>query len=123
MREDYQRASARVIASAAWRLANMDPMVPRTSLGDAPPRQRLGIYLGENAMVDDVVKGSLAARAGMQEGDRLVRIDEVTIQNRQDIRRAMGKKSARRKVVWQRGEEQLAAWFDWEKDRVEQTTP
>ncbi len=123
VREDYQRASARVIASAAWRLANMEPMVPRTSLGESAPRQRLGIYLGEKAMVDDVVKGSLAARAGLQEGDRLLRIDDVHVQNRQDIRQAMNKKANRRKVVWQRGEKQLAAWFDWKNDRVETTEP
>ena len=68
VRPDYQRATARVVASAAWRLANMEPMVPRSGMGEPPKRQRLGIYLGENGKLDGVVEGSLAARAGMKEG-------------------------------------------------------
>ncbi|MHC4823097.1 MAG: M28 family metallopeptidase [Planctomycetota bacterium] len=120
VRPDYQRATARVVASAAWRLANMEPMVPRDSLGAAAPkRQRLGIYMGENGTLDGVVEGGLAARAGMKKGDVILSIGETKIADLRDVRSAMRKEADRRKVTWQRGDQIFAAWLDWKNDSVE----
>lgn len=119
VREDYQRFTARVVASAAWRLANMEPMVPRDSIETPKERQRLGLFLGEDAKLDGVADDSLAKRAGMKAGDTLLSIDDVKIESLRDIRKAMRKDANRRKVMWKRGEETFSAWFDWEEDSVE----
>ncbi|MDA1261199.1 MAG: M20/M25/M40 family metallo-hydrolase, partial [Planctomycetota bacterium] len=46
---DYQRYTARIVASTAWRLANAETMVPRDEMRKAsPPRRRMGISLGDD---------------------------------------------------------------------------
>ncbi|MDA0667826.1 MAG: M20/M25/M40 family metallo-hydrolase [Planctomycetota bacterium] len=122
VREDYQRFTARVVASAAWRLANMEPMVPRDDMGTPKKRQLLGINLGESSKLENVSDGSLAHRAGMKKGDTLLSIGDVAITNMGDIRKAMRDDADRRKVSWKRGEETFSAWFDWKKDSVEAIT-
>jgi len=119
VREDYQRFTARVVASAAWRLANMDPMVPRDGMGVQKKRQRLGIFLGDNSKLESIVDGSLASRAGLKAGDTLISIGDVKIEGLRDIRKAMNNDAERRKVTWKRGEETFSAWFDWKEDSVE----
>ena len=119
VREDYQRFTARVVASSAWRLANMNQMLPRDGMGAPRKRQRLGISLEDGAKLNSVSDGSLAQRAGMKKGDTLISIGDVAISGLGDIRKAMRSDDDRRKVSWKRGEETFSAWFDWEKDSVE----
>ncbi|MFK5956921.1 MAG: M20/M25/M40 family metallo-hydrolase [Planctomycetota bacterium] len=119
VRPDYQRATARVVAAAAWRLANMDPMVPRDSITKPKKRQLLGVFLGEKSSLDSVNDGSLAAKAGLKAGDVLVSIGATEIKGIRDIRKAMQTNEDRRLVTWKRGEETHSAWFDWKNDSVE----
>ena len=122
VREDYQRFTARVVASSAWRLANMDQMLPRDGIGTPKKPQRLGISLAEKSKLNSVSDGSLAHRAGMKTGDTLVSIGDVAITGIGDIRKAMRGDADRRKVTWKRGEETFSAWFDWKEDSVEAIT-
>ena len=120
VRQDYQRATARVVASAAWRMANMEPMLPREE--NRKP-QRLGVYMGEGNRIDGISEEGMAAMAGMQKGDLLVSIDGASITGNRDIRRALRGDGQQRKVVWQRGEEVFAAIFDYKEGKVEMTQP
>lgn len=120
VRQDYQRATSRVVASAAWRVANMDQMLPREE--NRKP-QRLGVFMGEGNLLDGVSEGGMAEKAGMLKGDRLVSIDGAEVSSNRDIRRALRGDGDRRKVVWQRGEETFAAIFDYKEGKVEKTEP
>ena len=119
------RATVRVVASAAWRLANMEQMVPREEMlrgqrPARPPGRRLGVFLGEDALVlTGVSQDGLAGKAGMQEGDRLVSIGGVELADRAALGPALRAEGERKLIVWMRGETRMSAWFDWEKNAVE----
>lgn len=116
VRQDYQRATSRVVASAAWRVSNMDSMLPRE---ENKKPQRLGVFMGEGNKIDGVSDEGMAAEAGMMKGDQLVSIDGIAIASTRDIRKALRESGDRRTVVWQRGEEVFTAIFDYKANKVE----
>lgn len=116
VRQDYQRATARVVASAAWRMSNMESMLPRE---ENKKPQRLGVFMGEGNKIDGVSEEGMAAEAGMLKGDQLISIDGVTISSTRDIRKALRADGQRRKIVWKRGEEMFSAIFDYKAKKVE----
>ena len=123
---EYQRFSARVIASGAWRIANMEPMVPRGNL----PQQRggnrkaLGVFLAEDGVtIDSVSDGGLAKKAGIVKGDRLLSIGDAKVDSRGSLRRAIRGAGDRAKVTWQSGETVKAAIFDWKESKTEPAQP
>jgi hypothetical protein len=123
----FQRGTARVVASAAWRLANMEQAVPREDMGSRanrgnrrgdPNRLRLGVFLGDGMQIDDLVDDGLAAKSGMTKGDVLVSINGKAISGMSDVSAAL--KSVENKVakvVWKRGDKLMAATFNW-KDKT-----
>jgi hypothetical protein len=114
----FQRGTARVVASAAWRLANMEQAVPRGDMGSRKPRLRLGVFLGDGMTIDDLVDGSLAAQSGMTKGDVLVRVNGKAIKTMSDVSAALKSvKNKVAKVVWKRGDKLMAATFNW-KDKT-----
>jgi carboxypeptidase Q len=122
---DYQRSTARVVAATAWRLANAETMVPRDDMATtSSPRHRMGVVLGDDGVtVQSVAEGSLAAKAGLKAGDKILRIDARAVDGQTALREALNADGERKLVVWQRGEEQLAAWIDWEKQTTEPALP
>ena len=122
----FQRGTARVVASAAWRLANMEQAVPREDMGvranrgnqrGDPNRLRLGVFL-DGVQIDDIVDGSMAAKSGLAKGDVLVSINGKSVKAMGDISTAL--KSVENKVakvVWKRGDKLMAATFNW-KDKT-----
>ena len=117
----YQEHSAKVIAMTAWRLANLEEMLPRDDIISEEPQRRrtVGVYLDDNdgLKVSGLVEGGLASKAGLKAGDRLVQIGDRKLQSAGDLRRALRDGDDRMRIVVQRGEEQLAFVFDW-KDRT-----
>jgi|FLOH01.1.fsa_nt_gi carboxypeptidase Q len=116
----FQRGTARVVAAAAWRLANMNQAVPRedmgsrTTRGNQENRRRLGVFLGEGMEIDELVDGSLAAKAGMSKGDVLVSINGTAMHALSDVGAALrAVQGNTATVVWKRGEVLMAAEFDW----------
>jgi len=125
---EYQRFSARVIAAGAWRLANMEPMVPRENLPQGRARggnrKMLGVSLGEDGVtVESVVDNGLAKQAGLQKGDRILKIGDQTIATQSDLRSGIRAAGDRAKVIWQRGEAKMAAIFDWKAKKTESSQP
>lgn len=111
--EEDQRHSARVVAVAAWRLANEPELLPREGL-TTPPR-RLGVSLAQGTLrIERVGRGSLAEKAGLQPGDVLVQVDGTALQDEGDLRRAVRGGGARKDVVVDRNGQRLAFWVDWE---------
>ncbi len=121
---EYQRFTSRVVAATAWRLANAETMVPRSDLpagGEGRmPRRRLGIQPGEDgATIAGLTEGGLAASAGMKVGDKILKIGEREVKDMQTLFEGLNAEGDRKMVVWQRGNEKLAAWLDWEKKTAE----
>ena len=126
---DYQDFTSRVVASGAWRVANMEQAVPREAMtdpnrgrgGGRPVNRRaLGVNLEDGGLaLSAVTADGLAAKAGMKVGDLLVAIGDTRLKSVEDLRGAVRGGDARRLVVWKRGETLHAAWFDWDKQTAE----
>ncbi|MCH2100723.1 MAG: M20/M25/M40 family metallo-hydrolase [Planctomycetes bacterium] len=98
-RADYQDFTTRVVASAAWRFANTEQAVPRTDMFGAP-RKRLGFRVsGDGITVESLTPGGKAEAAGIQVGDKVVKIDKTSISSRNDLRAAMRATSESTEVV------------------------
>lgn len=127
----YQRGTARVVASAAWRLSNMNQAVPRDDMGQRQQRQqrdpnakRVGVYLGEGMLINDLVSNGLAAKAGMAKGDVIISVDGKKITNQGELGRTLkGLKKDSAKIVWKRGDKLMAATFDWKAKTAVTTEP
>ena len=74
---EFQKHSAIVIAIGAWGIANLDGLLPRDGLravtGNAPRRQ-LGVQVDDEMVVQSVVPDSPAAKSGVKEGDRVLKL-------------------------------------------------
>jgi len=74
---EFQRHSALVIAIGAWGIANLDGLLPRDGLTAAAPpesRRQLGVQMDDEMIVLSVVAESPAAKAGVKEGDKLLKL-------------------------------------------------
>jgi carboxypeptidase Q len=114
---EYEVFTARMVASAAWRLANLPEMLPRSDIRGS--RRRLGVYLeGDTSVVRGLVKDGLAAQAGILEGDKILRIDGAKVAGSRDLRRALRASGKKKDVVVLRAGGEIAFWFDWEADNA-----
>jgi hypothetical protein len=107
---EYQIHSSIVIAVGAYGLANLDELLPRQGVGvpAAGPRRRLGLTLGEGAVVAFVREGSVAARAGVREGDVLLKLGDVSIAEGATLGEALQKAPAKAKLLVRREGKELA---------------
>jgi hypothetical protein len=100
---EFQRHSALIVAIGAWRLANLEGMVPRDGItaGPAPAdaRRLLGVQCDDDLTVNEVSPESPAEKAGIKAGDRIVRIAGKTVSDlvgmRQEIQLAPKETSVR----------------------------
>jgi len=123
---EYQLASVRVIASGAWRVANMNQALPRDFLASSgnsrrPQHDALGVFLGDGMAVDDLVKGGLAERAGIKAGDVLLQIGSVKLEKQSDLRKVLSDKEKQRVVTWLHQGKEVTATFDWKEDKILKT--
>ncbi|MCB9915899.1 MAG: M20/M25/M40 family metallo-hydrolase [Planctomycetes bacterium] len=115
-----QRHSARVIALAAWRFAELDHLVDRTRLRRPEPR-RMGVYLAreDSRVVENVVPGGLAEGAGWRVGDVIVAIDGMEVQDSKQIAAELQKGGPQKRVVLERGAERVESVLDYTDDPQE----
>ena len=111
--EDQQH-SALVVAISAYGFASLDELVDRTDMS-APEPRRMGVFLDGNA-VQRVIEDSLAAQAGWKEGDVIVAIDGVSVDDRGALQRAIQVGGSKKTVRLRRGEEELDTVIDWSGD-------
>ena len=76
---EFQMHSATVIAIGAWRLANLEDLVPRKGLvvrrtAGKGKRRRLGVQCDDDLTILSVVGDSAAQAAGLLEGDRILKL-------------------------------------------------
>jgi len=112
---EYQINSSIVIAVGALGIANLPDLLPRENLratGGGGGGRRLGVQLDDAMVIEEVVDGGLAAKIGLRVGDRLEKIGETKVADREELRTAMQEAPAKTKVVVVRGSESMA--FDVE---------
>ncbi|MBC8370353.1 MAG: M20/M25/M40 family metallo-hydrolase [Planctomycetes bacterium] len=119
----YQFASVRVIASSAWRMANMNQALPREILNQSqennrPQRHAIGVYLNNEMAVDDLVENGLAVKAGIKVGDIIVSVAGNEIKSLIDLRKALADNKDTREIIWTRQGTKMSAVFDWKNNKI-----
>jgi carboxypeptidase Q len=73
---EYQRHTSMVVAIGALRIADLPELLPRQGLTAPQAKRRLlGIQLDPDLVVTELVKDGPAQRAGVQSGDRILRLN------------------------------------------------
>jgi carboxypeptidase Q len=117
--DEYQRHSALVVAIAAWQLAQAPELLARDHLQPLP-RRVLGVQLDETTVVD-IDDDSLARRAGLRVGDRIVSLDGVAVTHDDELVLAIQRGAASKTLVIERKDEsaanqRLELVLDWSTD-------
>jgi hypothetical protein len=77
---EYQRHTSMVVAIGALKIADLPELLPRQGLTAKGGRKRqLGVQLDDEMKIQDVVKDSVADKAGLKAGDRLLKFNGVQI--------------------------------------------
>ena len=99
---EYERNSSIVIAVGALGIANLPELLSRENLR-APDTggggRRLGVELADDMTIEEVVEDGLAAKIGLSKGDRILKIGDRSIADRDELRTAMREAPAKTKVV------------------------
>ena len=131
--ERYEKYSSKVVALAAWRLANTDQMLPREDIlsnnsgGESrrPNRRMLGVYLSDEdgLTVESLVEEGMAAQVGWKAGDKVIQIDGTKLEAQGDLRRALRRGEAVKTIVLKRGDRLLSFRFDWDNNTAKASSP
>lgn len=116
---EYQRHSARTIAAGALAIANLDQLLPREGMLPPMPK-RLGVQTGEDLTIQKVVEDSLAEKAGLEEGDKIVQIGKSKVSNLQELREAIQASEGETEVRYVRDGVEKSATVEFETAKKEQ---
>ena len=114
---EYQRHTAIVVAIAALGIANLDEKLPRSGVGggrEIPERRMLGVNL-DGATVTGVVDESAADKAGLRDGDVLVELDGMKIEDTSSLRSAIDKAHKKCVLVITRDGQRMELSVEFEK--------
>ena len=112
---EYQRHSSVVAATGAWGLANLPELLTRENMkvrrgfsgGARRARRVLGVQFGDDGVtIGTVTKDSVAAKAGLKTGDKILKIGDTAIQSQREFRRAMAGGDKKKSLTFSRGGEQ-----------------
>lgn len=125
---EYQRHSATVIALTALAIADMDHLLsreglqaPRGQRGQGGGRRRMGIQLSEDGVtIQGVTDGSLAAQAGWKAGDKILKLGDKEVKDRDELLRAMRDGSPVMIFVLKRDGKELRFKLDWNENKASQ---
>ncbi len=88
---EYERNSSIVIAVGALGIADLPQLLSRENLKAAGGRggfggRRLGVQLAEDMSIDEVVDDGIAAKVGLQAGDKIVKIGDSAVSDSMEMR-------------------------------------
>ena len=113
---EYQVHTSLVVATGALGIANLPELLTRENMkveswrgGGGGNRRRLGVALDQNdsTRIESVTDGSIAQKAGLKAGDRILKIGDVAIKSQADLVAALQKSGAKNKVTVKRGAEEV----------------
>jgi carboxypeptidase Q len=87
---EFQKHSAIVIATGAWGLANLDALLPRDGLTAQATKENqrmLGVQCDDEMIVQSVVADSPAVKAGVKEGDRILKLGGKAVADTIELRK------------------------------------
>lgn len=124
--EAYQVHSSQVIAIGALGMANEDELLTREGFtyrgfGRRPPPARqgpdrtLGITTDEESVITGVLDDSVAAKAGLRAGDKILRVGTDEIKDTEEIGRALRNGPAKTELIVLRGGERVAVTVEFAK--------
>jgi hypothetical protein len=105
---DYQKHTSMVVAIGALGVANLGPMVPRGGGSIAQPNaavntRRLGVQFEDGDLkVTSVREESVAARAGLKVGDKVLGVDGQKVSTRDQLAEALNQGGERKKLSIER---------------------
>jgi hypothetical protein len=124
---DYQKHSSLVVAIGAYGIANLDHLLSREKLGPAGAlagllgnRRTLGVQLDEMTVVE-MEDESAAKKAGMKEGDEILKVDGTKVADRSELARALRAGEPKKVVTVRRGGKELDVNVFWELPATEKT--
>ena len=116
---EYLEHSTTVIALTALGVGNLDGLLSREGMlepGGGRRRggggRRLGVMLDENT-ISEVMADSAAEKAGMKAGDKIVKIGDQEVSDRQSLIRAIMGGDPKKKVVFVREGKRMEAIIEW----------
>ncbi len=112
---EYQKHSALVVALAAHGVAELDHLLSREKLrapGGFGNRRTMGIQLDDMA-VTEVMPDGAADRAGMKEGDVILKIEGAKVSDRIEIARALSAGEPKKKVLIARDGKEIELELKW----------
>ncbi len=116
---EYLEHSTTVIALTALGVGNLDGLLSREGMLEAGGGRRrggggrrLGVMLEENTIAE-VMADSAAEKAGMKAGDKIVKVGDQEVSDRQSLIRAIMGGDPKKKVVFEREGKRMEAIIDW----------
>lgn len=116
---EYLEHSTTVIALTALGVGNLDGLLSREGMLEAGGGRRrggggrrLGVMLEENTIAE-VMADSAAEKAGMKSGDKIVKIGDQEVSDRQSLIRAIMGGDPKKKVVFVREGKRMEVTIDW----------
>lgn len=121
---EYQMHTAVVVATGALGLANLPEMLTRENMKVEQrfggrmrgARRMLGVTLGDDGVtIGGVEENSVAAKAGIKVGDKLLQIDDKKVGGQEELRAALAAGGVEKTIVVQRGNEQVTVKAKFER--------
>jgi carboxypeptidase Q len=113
---EYQKHSSLVIALGAFGIANLDHLLSREKLrapgGGMANRRSIGAQL-EDMIVSEVTDDGLGKKAGLKEGDTILKIDGTKVSDLMEMRRALQGGEPKKTVTVLRNGKEVELKFDW----------
>jgi S1-C subfamily serine protease len=103
----YEVNSSIVIAVGALGIADLPQLLSREGLkaaggGRGFGGRRLGVQLSEEMTIDELTEDGLAIKAGLQVGDKIVKIGDTAVADSMEMREALTSGPQKQKVTVQR---------------------
>jgi carboxypeptidase Q len=122
---EYQRHSSMVVALAAYGIADLDHLLSREKLrasGTMANRRTLGAQLDELTVVE-VVDDGVAQKAGIKDGDAILKIDGTNVADRTELTRLLRTGEPKKVVTILRDGKEVDISVSWEPAAAATSTP